>query len=78
MALYKYGRVYVNIIATRGQFEFMAEIAVLFEIESVWGQNSESFAAAKDHYTPGIHPWNQKTEQDAECIVIEARKVEAK
>jgi 2-polyprenyl-3-methyl-5-hydroxy-6-metoxy-1,4-benzoquinol methylase len=51
-------------------FEFMAEIAAFFEMDSVWEQNSEGTT----HQPPGIYPWSKKTEHDAECLIVVARK----
>jgi 2-polyprenyl-3-methyl-5-hydroxy-6-metoxy-1,4-benzoquinol methylase len=55
-------------------FEFMAEVAVFFEIESVWEQNSGSAVDQKSRRTAGIRPWNKHTEHEAECLIIVARK----
>lgn len=56
-------------------FEFMAEIAAFFEIESVWEQNSESTPHQHLSRPSGIHPWSQATEHQAECLIIVARKI---
>ena len=58
-------------------FEFIAEIAVYFDIESVWEHNSEHFAS-EYHYPPGIRPWNSESSNKPECIIIVARNAESK
>lgn len=55
-------------------FEFMAEITAFFEIESAWEQNSrttnhENFSSPLD-----IKVWSAETEDQAECLIIVARK----
>lgn len=50
-------------------FEFMAEIAALFEIESVWEQNSDQGKPFR-----GIKCWSKETESEAECLIVVARK----
>ena len=51
-------------------FEFMAEIAVFFEIESVWEQNSER----DGNGLPGIKCWSKETELQAKCLIAVAGK----
>ena len=54
-------------------FEFMAEIAAFFEIESLWAQSSGSAIEQDSGRSRGIRPWNDKTENQAECLLIVAR-----
>jgi 2-polyprenyl-3-methyl-5-hydroxy-6-metoxy-1,4-benzoquinol methylase len=56
-------------------FEFMAEVAVFFEIESVWEQNSGSTSDQNSRRSAGMRPWSKKTEREAECLIVVARKV---
>jgi 2-polyprenyl-3-methyl-5-hydroxy-6-metoxy-1,4-benzoquinol methylase len=56
-------------------FEFMAEVAVFFEIESVWEQNSGRTSDQNSRRSAGIRPWSKKTEHEAECLIVVARKM---
>jgi 2-polyprenyl-3-methyl-5-hydroxy-6-metoxy-1,4-benzoquinol methylase len=56
-------------------FEFMAEIALFFEIESVWEQNSGSTTDQMSRRSAGVIPWSKKTEHQAECLIIVACKI---
>ncbi|HEY7322214.1 MAG TPA: class I SAM-dependent methyltransferase [Candidatus Binatia bacterium] len=51
-------------------FEFMAEVAAFFKIESVWEQNSNP----KESASLGIKHWSEETERSAECLIIVARQ----
>jgi len=52
-------------------FEFMAEVAAFFEIESVWEQNLNPKGTA----SLGIKHWHKETDCSAECLIIVARKL---
>jgi len=54
-------------------FEFMAEVAAFFTIESVWEQNSNtnSISVVRSF---GIYPWSPQTAYLAECLLIVAQK----
>jgi 2-polyprenyl-3-methyl-5-hydroxy-6-metoxy-1,4-benzoquinol methylase len=54
-------------------FEFAAEIAAFFDIETVWEQHSN----ADGRRGQEIKHWSKETEQQAECIIIVARKPSA-
>ncbi len=56
-------------------FEFLVEIAILFEIESVWEQNSGSTIEPISRRSAGVVPWSKKTEHQAECLIVMARKI---
>jgi 2-polyprenyl-3-methyl-5-hydroxy-6-metoxy-1,4-benzoquinol methylase len=55
-------------------FEFMAEIALFFEIESLWEQNSGTTTTQIFRKPAGVSPWTKKTEYQAECLIVVARK----
>jgi ubiquinone/menaquinone biosynthesis C-methylase UbiE len=55
-------------------FEFMAEIAAVSHIESVWKQNSNPNGSEPCV----IERWTKETEVEAECIMIVARKIDAR
>ena len=58
-------------------FEFMTEVAAHFEIESIWEQYS--FSAGQNYRHPlGIKAWAEETEAQAECLIIVARKKDAR
>ena len=59
-------------------FEFMAEVAAFFQIESAWEQNSGSTTDQNFRKSAGVCPWSKKTEHEAECLILVARKVLAK
>jgi SAM-dependent methyltransferase len=54
-------------------FEFMAEVAAFFTIESVWEQNSDTNSKSGDR-SLGIIPWSSQTAKLAECLIVVARK----
>jgi 2-polyprenyl-3-methyl-5-hydroxy-6-metoxy-1,4-benzoquinol methylase len=56
-------------------FEFMAEVAVFFELESVWEQNSGRASDRDSRRSAGIRPWSKKTEHEAECLIVVAQKI---
>ncbi len=56
-------------------FEFMAEIAVFFELESVWEQNPAPTSDHNSRRSAGIRPWSKNTEHEAECLIVVARKI---
>jgi len=56
-------------------FEFMAEVAVFFELESVWEQNAAPTGDHNSRRPAGISPWSKKTEHEAECLIVVARKI---
>jgi O-antigen biosynthesis protein len=56
-------------------FEFMAEVAVFFDIESVWEQNSGSSNDHNSWRSAGVHPWSNDTQHQAECLIVVARKM---
>lgn len=51
-------------------FEFMAEIATFFTIDSVWEQSSATPAHQNFRRPPGIYPWSMETEHQAECLIV--------
>src|SRR5262245_27423589 len=55
-------------------FEFMAEIAPFFEIESVWEQNSGSTTDRIFRGSAGVSPRSKQTEPQAERLIIVASK----
>jgi 2-polyprenyl-3-methyl-5-hydroxy-6-metoxy-1,4-benzoquinol methylase len=56
-------------------FEFMAEVAVFFELESVWEQNPAPTSDHNSRRSAGIRPWSKNTEHQAECLIVVARKI---
>jgi SAM-dependent methyltransferase len=54
-------------------FEFMAEVAAFFTIESVWEQNSNTNSKSVVR-SFGIYPWSPQTAHLAECLIVVAQK----
>jgi 2-polyprenyl-3-methyl-5-hydroxy-6-metoxy-1,4-benzoquinol methylase len=54
-------------------FEFMAEVADRFTIESAWEQNSDSIPNSGERFAE-IRPWKTDTAYLAECLIIVAQK----
>jgi len=56
-------------------FEFMAEVAVFFEIESVWEHNSGNSIGHNSWRSAGVRPLSNDTQHQAECLIVVARKM---